>query len=418
MTPTVVDGDAPHVTYGELVADARSHTAQAIRALVVRGSLPSPTAARDVLVLRHRLLAATAFTARAVIGVPRLDAMRAAVDRRATEQLADPDDAEAAVLAWLDALAAHEQAERRAPSADLIETSAPADHLLRATRLMRAAGELVMTNRTPDGIQLRSIADTEVAMPGLGVLSLVLRTSALTADPGPFAFVARASGLKRSTVDALAPAQTTTLEASTRALALPVFVGQANAGMHLATVGVRESSPGVEWADRVNRVRQRLQAHRQYPMSARTAADVARIALSAVAHLHEHGQGGVSEHHVNAWQDLLHRVGGLHSAGPADPVVRTQAVHLLDLLTTDHDQPFALTGAVAASLPMLAGITREVQRQLAASPDIWAPAKHAFRQPARYLHQFQRYARHYPTRTSGAIPWPTMPARAGLSLAG
>jgi hypothetical protein len=392
---------------------ARMCIARAQRA-IARTAFPDADAARYVLVSRARLLAEVAHHGDVTLGVGVVQAWRDSAP--AFRGVEERDRRVRYALAWLDTLtppAAGLDDQRRPPTAGSGRPVAGV-HLDRARVLVAAASDLIATHRDPDGF-LRPTASPGVGTSdAIGLLSAPARLTAMAAPVEPLALRCWQAGLPQATIDAALPLGETITVASWDLAAALRFPDSAVAPVTAHAAGVDTSSPAVEWGSRLDRVATRLwAAEARGRISVRTLHDLATLGLvtSHVLTTSTRDEpdptaplvlGPVTEQ----WRALTAYLAPLRSTQPADRVIRADVDRLLAIAhpvsSTDPLARHRLVNAMRAGLPTMDACAVVADRLMAASTDVWIPAK-----PRRpYLPDLHRpgHAAHPAPRAPSGFP--------------
>lgn len=357
----------PHVTYGDLMHDARRQITDAITSLRSAG-LRSPDDARTVLALRTGTLVAVRRNVTTALGPARTEAVLEHL-HTSRHHPAPAHPGPAAVAAWLLVLPTDPQA----PDPKAGEPAA-AIGLRRAIDLVNAASDLLATHTQPAG-GLRPVADAKLATASLGsVIAAPARLCALLGPTEPFALTARAAGLPRDEVDLLLPLVNPIESATWTAMTANGFPTAGLDGVRLAHPAIRTDTPAIEWTDRLDRVTRRVLAHeRRGDLAARTAADIARLGLVTTRYLATNGDTTHLAADVTSWATLLKQLSALRSLTPHDPFIRRDVQSMVDLAADQEPHDAAFTRALSHGLAAIGTCSRSVERQLSRSTDLWSP---------------------------------------------
>jgi hypothetical protein len=359
----------PHVTYGDLMHDARRHVIDALASLRTAG-LRSPDDARTILALRTGTLVALRRNATTALGPARTKAVLEHLHTsRHHPTPAHPDPA--AVAAWLRTL----PTDDHTPDPKAGEPAAAVE-LRRAIALVNAASDLLATHTQPAG-GLRPVADGTLATPSLGsVIAAPARLCALLGPTEPFALQARAAGLARDEVDELLPLVDPIEPATWTAMTANGFPPPSLDGVRVAHPAIRHGTPAVEWSDRLDRVTRRVLAReRRGDLPARTAADIARLGLVTTRYLATTGDTTevTLADTARSWATLLHQLSALRSLTPHDSVIRHDVQTMVDLTADQEPDDLAFARALTHGLAAIGTCSRSVERQLTRSTDLWSP---------------------------------------------
>jgi len=405
-----------HVTYGELMDDARRAAHRGMNTLA-RDRLSDPDAARAAVNARAALLACLGRHATVLLGATRVEAWRTGTAHRHSPDARTPTIL--ATLAWIDTLASHATPAR----ATEVAAGSAAEHWARATALVARATDLVATHQDRAGA-LRPGAPADLAHADLGpLLAATTRMVAVLAPTEPLALRCREAGMTRTQLDTHLPVGDRLLDATWSLARTLRFADSAVADLTLARPPIDATRPAEEWVQRMARVHARVHRHATSGhVSVRTLHDIARLGLVTSHVLDTSGrrdhatQDAVTDH----WRAVLDHLDPLRSVTPHDPVLRHDVEHLLHLArpstTVNPAERTLLLEAIAASVHTMNACSALAERALARSTDAWAPAP-----PRRGylpdLHLPGQAARRAPPL---AAPWPrtgtSPPSAPGLTL--
>lgn len=410
----------PPVTYGQLLDEARRAANQGMTTLA-QHRLADAHDAHDALLARARLLAAAARHATALIGAPRLAALRAGTPHRRSPDARAP--AVVAALAWIDSLAPSDGPAPTSPGA-AADAGSPAGHWSRSAFLVERATDLIATHHEPNGA-LRLGSPLSLAVGDLGsLLSSTTRLVAAVAPTEPLALRCREAGMTRTALDAHLPVGDRLLD-DTWALARSLrFADSAVADLTVARPGIDADTPAEEWAQRMTRVHARLHRHViGGRVSVRTLHDVARLGL-VTSHVLD--TSGRRDHPAQAaitdqWRAVLAALGPLHSIEPLDRVLRHDVERMLHIArpatgATLPTQSGALLATIEAMVPTMNACSDLAHQARCHSTDAWVPAAPR-RAYLRDVHAPGHAARRAPPAPG---PWPHTapepPGATGLTL--
>jgi hypothetical protein len=386
----------PHVTYGELLHDARRQVIDALASIRTDG-LSTPGHARTVLALRTAALASARRNAITALGPARTEAVLEHLHTsRRHPTPAHPGTA--AIAAWLRTLPTDGTSPDPAPG-----EPTSAQLLRRAITLVDAASDLLATHTEPTGA-LRPIADPTLATASVAaVIAAPARLCALLAPTEPFALQARAAGLPRHDVDQLLALVDPVEPATWTAMTRTGFPAPGLDGVRVAQPAIRLDTPAVEWTDRLDRVTRRVLAHeRRGDLTARTAADIARLGLATARYLATSTQTHVAAD-VTSWATLLQQLSSLRSLTPHDPVIRHDVQAMVEITADQESHDPAFTGALTRGLAGIGTCSRSVERQLSRSTDLWSPPVATF---PTYLQRISGSTRHRAQPATVRPSWP------------
>jgi hypothetical protein len=387
----------PHVTYGDLMHNARRQVTDAITSLRSAG-LRSPDDARTVLALRTGTLVALRRNTTTALGPARTEAVLEHL-HTSRHHPAPPHPGPAAVAAWLLTL----PTDDHTPDPKAGEPAA-ATGLRRAIALVNAASDLLATHTQPAG-GLRPVADDALATASLGsAIASPARLCALLSPTEPFALTARAAGLPRDEVDRLLPLVNSLEPATWTAMTANGFPTAGLDAVRLAHPPIRTDTAAIEWTDRLDRVTRRVLAHeRRGDLAARTAADIARLGLITTRYLTTTGDTTHLAAEVTSWATLLQQLSALRSLTPHDLVIRHDVQTMVDLTAEQDPHDPAFTRALTHGLAAIGACSRSVERQLSRSTDLWSPPVNTV--PA-YLQRVSGSHRHRAQPATVRPSWP------------
>lgn len=365
-------------TYGDVMDRARHAARLAARSLAT-GTLVDIEDARRVLDARDRLLRTAARHASAVIGPARTATWAQKPGRRVVDWRTSHVTS---IIAWIDTLARHDGCSGLEPAASTVPLpDAATHHWLRASELIDAATDLVLTHHLPAGALRLGAPPTLATADPTDLLAPVIELVLDVSSRDVLAARCRQAGMSEHEVDQWLPANdplhglTARLRSATPATASPLA--------HLASSGgpIRAEDPAIEWARRTQRIYQRLaHAAAHGGVSVRTLHDIAAFGLVTAHVLATSGRRpATSVGPVDLWRAQISHLAPLRSMTPADPVIRRDVERLLELAHpsfTDHD-PLArdrLLDALERGIATLDGCSSLAERLLGSGrADAWIP---------------------------------------------